>query len=332
VAFCIAVVGVGWAGTRQIEAVAELDGEVEVVALVDPDLEHARGIADRFAIGSIHSDYRSILTDDTIDAVSICTPHDSHRDIAVAAAEAGRHVLCEKPLALTIQDGLHMNEVAERNGITLFVAENECYTALARFLKAGVSEVVGEILHISVRSGFRNPDFGYVGRRSWLTQPERGGTDTWMLQGVHTIAQIRFAFGEIKQVFMSPHSGDSFRRGDLAASMTGTLVLEDGVAINLIQTSEIDFGDLRTYDIYGSEGSIAVNSRGYRRTDSETSEVVLFPSDGLSSYAREIQAFVANVRGEQSGPTTGRGELRTLAVVQAGYESARNGSVVSLAG
>jgi len=189
----------------------------------------------------------------------------------------------------------------------LFVAENECYTDLARFLKAGVSEVVGEVLHVSVRSGFRNPDFGYAGRRAWLTQPEHGGTDTWMLQGVHTIAQIRFAFSEVKQVFMSPHSGASFRRGDLAASMTGTLVLEDGTAINLIQTSEIDFGDLRTYDIYGSEGSIAVNSRGYLRTDSETSEGVLFPSDGLSSYAREIQAFVANVRGEQSSPTTGRG-------------------------
>jgi len=330
VTFRIGVVGAGWAGTRQIEAVAELGPDVEVIALVDPDIEHARVVADRFSIGSVHTDYRSILSDDTIDALSVCTPHDSHREIAVAAAEAGKHVLCEKPLALSVEDGVEMNEVAERHGITLFVAENECYTELARFLTSSVSELVGEVLHVSVRSGFRSPDFGYAGRRAWLTQPEHGGTDTWMLQGIHTVAQIRFAFGEIEQVFMSSHSGASFRRGDLDASMTGTLVLEDGIAINLIQTSEIDFGDLRTYDIYGSEGSITVNSKSYRVLGSEKELSVPFPPNGLSSYAREIRAFVANVRGEESGPTTGRSELRSLAVVQAGYQSARDRSVVSL--
>ncbi len=328
--FRICVIGGGWAGSRQIEAVAELASDVEVLALVDPDVEHATGVAARFGIGSVYDDYRSILSDDTIDAVSVCTPHDSHRDIAIQAAEAGKHVLCEKPLALSVQDGVEMNEVAERHGITLFVAENECYTAQARFLKTGLSEIVGELLHVSVRSGFRSPDFGYSGRRAWLTEPEHGGTDTWTLQGVHTIAQIRFAFGEIEQVFMSPHSGASFRRRNLNASMTGTLVLEGGVAINLIQTSEVDFGDLRTYDIYGSEGSIAVNSNGYRLLGSAAADFVPFPATGLSSYAREIRAFVANVRGEQSGPTTGRSELQTLAVIQAGYESARDRSVVRL--
>lgn len=326
--FRICVVGTGWAGTRQIEAVAELGGDIEVVALVDPDLEHVRGVADRFGIPAVHADYASVLSDDTIDALSVCTPHNTHKPISIAAAEAGKHVLCEKPLALSVQDGVEMNEAAEANGTTLFVAENECYTDLARFLKSEVAGFVGEVLYVSVRSGFRNLDFGYAGRRAWLTQPDLGGTDTWTLHGIHTVAQIRFAFGEIEHVFMSPHSGSSTKRDDIAASMAGTLILSSGVSINLIQTTEIDFGDLRTYDIYGSEGSISVNSKGYRLLDSEAASDVPLPSTGLSSYAREIRAFVANVRGEVSGPTTGRSELQTLAVVQAGYESVRDRSAV----
>jgi predicted dehydrogenase len=330
VTFRICVVGAGWAGSRQIEAAAELGAAVEVAALVDSDVEHARGVADRFGIESVHAEYHSILSDDTIDAVSVCTPHDSHRDLAVSAAAAGKHVLCEKPLALSVQDGIEMNEMAERHGITLFVAENDCYTELARFLRNAVTDLVGDVLHVSVRSGFRNPDFAYAGRRSWLTQPERGGTDTWMLQGTHTIAQIRFAFGEIAEVFMSSHSGSSFRRTDIDASMTGTLVLEDGLAINFIQTSEIDFDDLRTYTIHGSHGSLKANSKGYRLIGTEEPEFVQFASNGMSPYAREIEAFIANVRKEAVGPTTGRSELRTLAVVQAGYDSAANRSVVSI--
>jgi len=326
--FGICVVGAGWAGTRQIEAVAELGGDVEVLALVDPDLEHVRCVADRFAIAAVYPDCASVLSDHTIDALSVCTPHNTHKQIAIDAAEAGKHVLCEKPLALSVQDGVEMNEVAERNGTTLFVAENECYTELAQFLKNGIVDLVGEILYVSVRAGFRSPDFEYAGRRAWLTKPEVGGTDTWTLHGVHTVAQIRFAFGEIEHVFMSPHSGSSVVRDDIAASMSGTLILENGLVVSLIQTTEIDFGDVRTYDIYGSEASIAVNSKGYRLIESDEAGDISFPSTGLSSYAREIRAFVANVRGEELGPTTGRSELRTLAVVQAGYKSARDRSVV----
>jgi len=328
--FRICVVGAGWAGTRQIEAVGELGDDVEVVALVDPDTDHARGVADRFDIASVHANYQTILSDSTLDAVSICTPHDTHRDIAIAACEAGLNVLCEKPLALSVEDGTEMNRVAERFGTTLFVAENECYTALARFLKRDVPGLVGEVLHVSVRSGFRSPDFTYSGRRSWLTQPEQGGSDTWTLHGTHTIAQVRFAFGEIESVFMSSRSGSSFLRNDIDASMTGTLVLTDGPTINFVQSSEVDFGDLRTYTIHGSDGSLEANTKGYRLLGSDGAPFVPYPAGGLSSYALEIEAFVANVRGEAVGPTTGRSELRTLAVVQAGYESVRDRSVVLL--
>lgn len=326
----ICIVGAGWAGTRQIEAARELGDEVEVVALVDPDADHARGVAERFDITSVHADYRAILSDDTLDAVSICTPHDTHKDIAVAALEAGLHVLCEKPLATSVQDGIEMNLVAERTGTILFVAENECYTNLADFLRRDISEFVGEVLYVSVRSGFRNPEFEYAGRRSWLTQPERGGTDTWTLHGTHTIAQIRFAFGEVERVFMSSRSGTSFLRDDIDASMAGTLVLRNGLTINLIQSSEVDFGNLRTYAVHGSQGSLEANTKGYRLLGSDRADFVPFPSGGLSSYALEIRAFAENVRGVAVGPTTGRSELRTLAVVQAGYQSAIDRSAVAL--
>lgn len=324
----VAVVGVGWAGTRHVEAISEVGTGIEVACLVDPDLAHANSEANRLGVSGVVADYRSVLSDSSIDAFSICTPHHLHMPIALAAAAAGKHILCEKPLAMSVDDGLRMVKAAEAGGVILFVAENECYTPQARFLHESLNAAVGNPVSVSVRAGFRTENFEYEGRRSWLTDPQQGGTGTWMLHGIHTVAQIRHIFGEVVTVFMVEHHATSNHRPTTEATMSGALVLNSGAVVLLTQTTEVDLDDFRTYVIGGDQGSLLATTTGY--TIQGQTRMQPYPTQGMSSYAREIVAFMDAIEYGGGGPTSGRSELRSLAVVQAGYESSERGIPVDL--
>ncbi len=100
----MAVVGVGWAGSHHVEGARELGRKVEVTCLVDRDPGHLKDRAEAFGIEKTYTDLHDALMDPEIDAVSLCTPHPNHCPEAVAAADAGKHVLVEKPMALTVEE------------------------------------------------------------------------------------------------------------------------------------------------------------------------------------------------------------------------------------
>ncbi len=347
----IAVVGLGWAGTRHVQAIRELAQAapatpLQVVALVDADPDHLRAKATELNVAQTKTDYAALLADPAIDAVSLCTPHSLHAPMAIAAAEAGKQVLVEKPMALTVSDATRMLDAAAANGVKLFVAENAAYTPQARFLRKIVTtgESLGALTAASFQGGFRAPDFGYPGRRSWLTRPEQGGTGTWMLHGIHSVAQLRYifgaTFGEIETVYLREHKTASFQRVELEGTMSGLLTLSSGLSIAILQTSESKLrGDLGGYLLHGERGSIRATAAGYRLFATDDTEVLPaltpYPESELSSYALEMQAFADFVAGTSaspawSGPTTGESERRSLAVVQAGYESAATGQAIDL--
>ena len=214
----MAIVGVGWAGTRQIEAIRELGRKVAVECLVDTDAAHLRAKADEFGIAKTCTTLADALADPDIDAVSICLPHDLHEPAAAAAA--GKQILCEKPLAPTVAAATRMLAAAEAAGVALYVAENVVYQPIARTVRAIVAggDALDEPTCASFTGGFGGRPFGYPRRRAWLTQPAWGGTGTWMLHGIHSIAQVRFIFGEVATVYCanttprgSPHRGSRGR-------------------------------------------------------------------------------------------------------------------------
>ena len=333
----IAIVGLGWAGTRHVEAIRELGAKLEVTCLMDNDAAHLDTKADSFDIAKRYTDYDRLLADPEIDAVSICTPHALHCPMTLAAAAAGKHVLVEKPMALTVEEATQMIAAAAANKVKLYVAEQAPYSAQTHLLRNVVQSgsPIGALTAASVRTGFRAPDFGYAGRRAWLTTLEQGGTGTWMLQGIHTVAQMRYIFGEFVTVYMQEHKAASFNRRDLEGTMSGLLTTEKGIAVSIVQTSETKIsGDLNGYTLHGEQGSIVAGATGYRLysddTGHETPLQAPYPQQALSVYALEMDAFADYVNGVAVGPTTAGSERRSLAVVQAGYESAQHGKPVDL--
>ncbi|MFN7162779.1 MAG: Gfo/Idh/MocA family protein, partial [Fimbriimonadales bacterium] len=101
---------------------AKLSDRVEMVAVADINESSARAAAERFHIPHVYTDYREMLQRDDIHAVVVSTPNFAHRDAAIAALEAGKHVHCEKPLARNAREAREMTQAARRTGKLLHVS------------------------------------------------------------------------------------------------------------------------------------------------------------------------------------------------------------------
>lgn len=330
----LAIIGMGWAGSRQLEASRELNRKLQVTCLIDNDAEFLQQQAAKYNISKTDTDYRQALADPAIDAVSICVPHQLHHPIALDAAAAGKHILVEKPMAMTVEEASDMLQAAAANQVKLYVAEQLPYSAMSRLLRDVVQsgKYIGELTAAGFAGGFRTPNFGYPGRRNWLTQPQYGGTGTWMLHGIHSMAQLRFIFGEVETVYMQHHHASSFERPDIEGTMSGLLTLESGVAVSVLQTCETKLQPpLGGYTIHGDQGSVRSTKDGIEIfRDGVEPGFEPYPPELLSPYALELEAFADYVNEGAVGPTTGTSERRSLAIVQAGYESAAEGRPIHL--
>jgi predicted dehydrogenase len=340
----MAILGLGWAGTRHVEAVRELQEDgmapgVVVDCLVDQDAGFLEEKSRDLGIEKAYTDYREALRDPAVDAVSICLPHALHCPVAVEAAEAGKHVLVEKPMAMTVEEATAMLAAAEAHGVKLYVAEQVPYSSQSKMLREIVQtgRYIGNLTFAAFTGGFRAPRYGYEGRRAWLSSPDLGGTGTWMLHGVHSMAQLRYVLGEVAVVYVREHKAPSFERRDLEGTISGTLTLSGGVPVAVTQTAETHLPHhLKGYRLYGDEGVVRAGRDGFEvfNKDLDPDEKPVFfayPEARRSPYAQEIAAFAGYVAGDPPGPTTGYSERRTLAIIQAGYESMESGQPVDLA-
>lgn len=332
--FRIAILGVGWAGSRHVEAIRELGGEVEVACLVDNDPAFLSEKCEELGVERSYADSAQALADPDVDAVSICLPHRFHCDVTVAAADAGKHVLVEKPMAVTVDEATQMIEAADANGVKLYVAENRPYNVMSQRLREIVTsgDPVGEVVAASMVTGFRAETYGYPGRRSWLSDPTEGGSGQWLLNGIHDVAQLRYVLGEMTDVYVREHHASRDNRPDVEGTIVGQMTTETGYQVSILQSREVHLkGGLRGITIYGDRGTVRTTDSGY---DVYGADGLIgshpWPEEALSEYAREIRDFVTYARGGDPGPTTAESERRSLAVVQAGYESAESGQVINI--
>jgi predicted dehydrogenase len=129
----VGIVGLGLVSSSHIKGFQAHPG-AEVVAVCDLNEARAKAVAEEFGIEKYYTSFDEMLADPDINTVSIATPTFTHRPLAVAAAEAGKHIMCEKPLALGIDDARAICEAAETNGVTLAVEES--YVFMTSLLKA----------------------------------------------------------------------------------------------------------------------------------------------------------------------------------------------------
>lgn len=217
--------------------------------------ELAEAFATEFGAKKWFADWRDLLADNEIEAVYLATPVYLHAEQTIAAAEAGKHVLCEKPMALTVPECDQMLAAGRANNVKLGLAYyRRFYPLIARIKEIIETGMIGRVSVVQINAfEYFEPDEHHP--RRWLIEKEKSGGGPLMDFGCHRLEVLTHLFGEIKQV-KSIISKQIFER-QVEDTATVILEFENGISATLTITHSA-FEPRDTLDIYGTKGSISV--------------------------------------------------------------------------
>lgn len=199
-----AVIGTGSISDFHLKSYAR-HPDAELVAVCDLNGERARQKADQFGAAKSYSDYKELLADPDIDAVSVCTWNNTHAEISIAALRAGKHVLVEKPLCTTVEEALRIQEAVEETGKQLMIGYVRRYDPNARLLKEFVDKgEFGDLYYAKASSIRRHGNPG-----GWFADRSRSGGGPLIDIGVHMIDLCWYMMGKPKAVTVS---GNTYRK------------------------------------------------------------------------------------------------------------------------
>lgn len=218
------------------------DKRVKVVALCDIRKERAEWARDKyFKDAAVYTDYKELLQDSSIDAVDICTPNYLHSVIAVDAFAAGKHVFCEKPDAVSVEEALKMKKAAEEAGKTLMIMRNNRWLDISKIAKQmAESGEMGDIY--AARCGWIRRR-GIPGKGGWFTTKAMSGGGPLIDLGVHMIDLAIWIMGNPRPVSVSGGTFCKFADNEVSDSVNsnfgdkvegGTFDVED-LAMGMIR-------------------------------------------------------------------------------------------------
>ena len=218
------------------------DERLEVVALCDIIEERATEIRDKyFPNAAVYTDFRELLKDETIDSVDICTPNYLHSIIAVAAFEAGKHVFCEKPDAVNVEEVLKMNRAAENAGKTLMIMRNNRFSPASQYAKKYIeSGAMGDIY--CGRCGWQRRR-GIPGKGGWFTTKAQSGGGPLIDLGVHMIDLAIWLMGSPKPVTVTGSTYCKFADSDTSDSVNSDF--GDKVSGGTFDVEDLAMGTIR---------------------------------------------------------------------------------------
>lgn len=289
----VAVIGSGSIATHRHAPEYAAHPDVDIVAFVDRVPERAEKLAKKYGAKSF-SKYDDVLDLKGVDAVSVCTPNAFHAPITIAALKAGKHTLCEKPMATSNTEAKEMIAAATKAGKHLMIGHNQRLAPLHVKAKQLIQDgVIGKV--VSFRTSFSHPgpeSWSIEGATGWFFDKKQAFVGSMGDLGVHKADLLRFLLGEeiVEAAAFVEHIEKPM--GDVDDNAVCILKTQSG-AIGTLTASWTHYPgeDNATY-IYGSKGQIRLGS------DPRFS-VVCFLKDGEKQYY-EVGALQTNEAGGQS--------------------------------
>lgn len=293
----IGIIGAGRIGNVHGESITFHIPQAEVVAVSDPDLKKASEMAERLGIPYTSANYEDILNNPEIDAILVCSPTNTHADIAIAAAKQKKHIFCEKPVDLTIQKILAAKQAAQENNVKLQIGFNRRFDHNhGRVQQLAKSGALGKIEIVKITSRDPEPPSAEYAASS-------GGLFIDMM--IHDFDMAQFlANSPATEVYakgavlVDPSIGDA---GDIDTAIV-TLKFENG-ALGVIDNSRrAAYGYDQRVEVFGEKGMAAGENDGDSTVRISTKDGVLadkpqyfFLERYMGSFIAEMKAFIASI-------------------------------------
>src|SRR6516225_6562075 len=317
------------AKTRVINAINSQPNS-RVDAVFSSNADRANAYAAENKIPKAYNNLKTLLDDPEIDVVYISTTNDLHRDQALAAASAGKHILCEKPLALSLDDARQMLKAAQAANVVLGTNHHLRNAVTHRTLRKLIKEgVIGKPLAARVFHAVYLPPR----LQGWrLTRPEAGAGVILDIT-VHDADTLRFVLGDdaVEVTALSERQG--LGKGGVEDAVMGVIRFKNGLLAQFHDAFTIRHASTG-FQVHGTDGSLFAEDvmtqepkgRLFLRKEETEKEVDPGPPENL--YSHQVHHFNAAIRGQSKPFTTGEDGIRSLAVALAVLESTKSGRSV----
>lgn len=334
-----AIIGAGVIAPLHTRAIVN-HPDAELVAIVDAVQEKAAKLAEEYGAVHVYGTVEQMLKECEVDAVCICVPSGGHKHAAVAAAEAGKHVLCEKPLGITKADMDEMIAACHRNNVKLATVFQKRTTQLALLAKKAIEEgKLGKlVLGDAYMKYYRSPE--YYKSAGWRGTWAEDGGGALMNQGVHGVDIIRWLMGDVESVFA--YTAPLVHDIEVEDTAVAVLKYKNG-AFGVIQgTTSVNPGQEPRFEIHGEHGTIIYGDSGFKVWKTLDGDSVPLVTEGSAEGADDPHAISSDghyiliddlihaVRENREPLISGEEARKSVDLILAIYESSRTGKEVKL--
>lgn len=326
-----AIIGYGWWG-QQISKRLANSQRLKVQLVAEPLAERA-AIAREAGFATV-DDLAPVLTDDTIDAVLLATPHGLHEAQVCASAAAGKHVFCEKPLGLTKASAQRSLAACHEAGVVLGVGHERRFEPAMVALKERIDKgELGTIMHVA--ADFSHDKLANVPKEDWRRDPVQAPAAGMTGMGVHLTDLFISTFGPISNVAaLTSDRVLGWEAGDVVTAQLGFEAGMTGTISAILKTPLF----IR-YQVFGSDAWAEVRNTAHPDSPTGIAELVIQRSEAeperhefgwSDAVGANLEAFGAAVEGEAPNPYTDEQLLHNVEVLEAIAESARTQTVIQL--
>ena len=331
-----AIVGLGWPGIQHLKGYIA-DPRSEVIAVCDLDKGHAQEVATEYKIPRVYTNHLEMLENGDIDAVSVCLPNFLHAPISIAALNAGKHVLCEKPPARSAQEAKAMADAAAENDKTLMYALVQRFDGSTQTLKQLVRE--GELGEIYFgKAGYVRRRGVPVGREGWFVDKERSGGGALIDIGVHALDCVWWLMNSPRPVEVMGTSYSHFEhlvpddvKYDVDDATFAQIRFENGATIILETTWALNLPGDNYIKIAGTKAGASLSPFTlYTEADGQELDKSL-DAPSINGFDEEVKHFVGCIVNEKVPISSAEQGIMLMQMLDGIYESAQKGRSVPIA-
>ena len=317
-----------------------MNDNVDIVAFCDIIAARAHAFADQYN-AKAYVDYTELLENEEIDAVSVCTPNSLHAPVSIAALKAGKHVLCEKPMATSNEEAEAMIAAANESGKKLMIGHNQRFVASHVKARSIIeSGALGKIYSFRTAFGHGGPEqWSADGEHSWFFDKERAFIGAMGDLGVHKTDLLRFLIGEEfveAAAFVETSAKANSTVDDNAVCI---LKSESGIIGTLAASWSYNGGEDNSTVFYAENGimrleddpdySLIIN---YKNGSSERHSLGAIQSneEGKQTNTQVIEHFITSIVEDKTPPVCGNEGKKSLEVILAALESSEKKQIVRI--